>query len=287
MTRPRDTADPFAGDFAELRREATPIDAHPDEETWVRFASGELAADERERLVDHALSCEECAAIARAVAHVREGAPAIDPGAALTTTPSHGRRDVWVAMAAALVIAIGGVLALRQGQPTRTETDGLVSATPSGQTPAPAPLEPREWARLDAAPEVRLPASLALAVRGADQERDELLQAFGEGIAPYREGRFREAAARLAPLAARRPDVPEFAFYLGVARLHAGDSSAAVVPLRAARASALVGDDARWHEAVALERATRRGEAEAVLSELCASSSPYQPRACAALKGLP
>jgi Flp pilus assembly protein TadD len=130
-----------------------------------------------------------------------------------------------------------------------------------------------------------LPAYLALSVRGADKERDELLEAFGGGIAPYREGRFREAADRLAPLAARRPDVPEVAFYLGAARLFAGDPAAAIAPLREARASEVVAHDARWFEAVASEHAGRREDADAALRDLCKLSGPYQARACAPVRG--
>jgi predicted Zn-dependent protease len=189
---------------------------------------------------------------------------------------------VWLALAAALVIVVSGAILLRRSPQAEPGTDRIVSTNPSAQTAQPARPEPRVWARLGDPPEVRLPASLALAVRGTDKDRDEALEAFGAGITPYREGRFREAADRLAPLAARRPDIPEFAYYLGVARLFAGDPSAAIEPLRQARVSATVGDDARWHEATALERAGRREEADALLKSLCASANSYQSRACAA-----
>jgi Flp pilus assembly protein TadD len=288
MTRPRDATDPWrdslANDFAALGDEAMPMDAHPDEDTWVRFACDELAADDRGRLVDHALACESCAATLRAVTHVRQGAAEIDDAAPRASlTPSY-RPYVWLGVAAALVIAVGGAIVLRFGEATRPGGDPIASATPPEQSAPPARAEPQAWARLETAPEVRLPASLAIAVRGTDENREAVLKAFGQAIAHYRAGRFGEAAAVLAPLAARRPDIPEFAFYLGIARLFAGDSSDAVAPLRDARASAVVLHDAHWYEAVALERTGRRQEAKQLLSTLCASSNPYQTRACAALR---
>ena len=195
------------------------------------------------------------------------------------------RPYIWLGVAAALVIAVGGAIALRSAyvdssrwrrsrrirDAGRTEPDGRTCRTTG-------------MARLHTPPEVRLPASLALAVRGTDRDRDALLEAFGQAIAPYRAGRFGEAANLLAPLAARRPDIPEFAFYLGIARLFAGDSSAAVAPLRQARASTALSHEAQWYEAVALERLERRQETKQVLSALCAASNPYQTRACEALR---
>ena len=289
MTGPRDVTDPWrdsvANDFAVAGDEARPMDAHPDEDVWVQFACDELAADERRRLVDHALACGACAATLRAVTHVRQGSAAIDDaaprGSQARSSPPY---IVWLGLAAALVIAVAGAIVLRPGEPTRS-TGGtpIPSESPSQPTPG-APGEPATWARLDTPPGVRLPASLALAVRGTDQDRDALLEAFGQAIAHYRAGRYGEAADRLAPLASRRPDIPEFTFYLGIARLFSGDSAAALAPLRQARASPALSQEAQWYEAVALERLERRHDAKEVLSALCATTSPYQTRACEALR---
>jgi hypothetical protein len=261
------------------------MDGHPDEETWVRFACDELAAGERVRLVDHAFGCGACAATLRAVLHVRQGAAAIDKTAPRAAQTGSYRPYIWLGVAAALVIAVGGAIVLRSALLTRRPAAAPVaSVTPAEQGPTVARVEPPAWARLGTPPEVRLPGSLALAVRGSEQDRDALLEAFGQAIAHYRAGRFGEAADLLAPLAARRPDVPEFTFYLGIARLFAGDSAAAVAPLRQARASAALSHEAQWYEAVALEGLERRQETRQVLSALCAASNPYQTRACEALR---
>ena len=261
------------------------MDGHPDEETWVRFACDELAAGERVRLVDHAFGCGACAATLRAVMHVRQGAAAVDSAAPRASQTGSYRPYIWLGAAAALVIAVGGAIVLRSAVLTRRAGGApIASVTPAEQSPPVARAEPPAWARLDTPPQVRLPAGLALAVRGTDQDREALLEAFGQAIAHYRAGRFGEAADLLAPLAARRPDIPEFAFYLGIARLFSGDSSAAVAPLRQARASSALSHEAQWYEAVALERLERRQEAKALLSALCAASNPYQTRACEALR---
>jgi hypothetical protein len=291
MTRARDTTDPWrdsvANDFTALSDGFTSMDGHPNEDAWVRFACDELAADERDRLVDHALACGDCAATLRAVTQVRRGGTAIDAGAPRASLTRSYRPYIWVGLAAALVIAVGGAMVLRSGELNRRPAGAaIVSVRPAERASQVARVEPAIWARLDTPPEIRLPASLALAVRGSDN-RQALLEAFGQAIAPYRAGRFGEAADLLAPLAARRPDIPEFAFYLGIARLFSGDSSAALAPLRQARASSALSHEAQWHEAVALERLERRDEAKRLLSALCAASSPYHKRACDALRAGP
>jgi hypothetical protein len=129
---------------------------------------------------------------------------------------------------------------------------------------------------------VRLPAALALTVRGVDAKRDALLQEFGAAIAPYRQGRYQQAVDALTPLSTRYRDVPEIAFYLGVSQLLAGDPVSAIPPLREAGKSEVVSADARWFEAVALERSGNSQQATAVLKELCGAPGPYQTRACAA-----
>jgi hypothetical protein len=301
-TMPQDD-DQLRADFESLAR-GTSRASHPAEHEWVSFATGTLTASERERFSDHLVSCAECTAVYRAVTHVRQEASAFDAGAPRpnSSTRSHWSRALLPqALAASLLVVSIGLLVwnLRLQQRTvdlEAQINRIARTTSPRvtETPAPvaspaapvAPAEPRAWALGQTAPDVRLPAYLALSVRGADKERDELLHAFGEGLAPYREGRFREAADRLAPLAARQPNVPEVAFYLGVARLFAGEPSAAIAPLREARSSDVVSHDARWYEAVALERSGRREDADAALRELCKIPSPYQATACAPVRGM-
>jgi hypothetical protein len=287
MSQPADSAtagrDSLSSDFAALSRETPAVGAHPDEEMWVRLSCGEVTSAERQHLLDHALACDECAAIAKALAHVRRDAPTFDAGAPVMRPAAAKRAYVWLALAAGVVIAVAGAIALRPGVSSERndQADRVVSTAPSPQPASQVPA-PRSWARGGDAPDVRLPAALALTVRGVDAKRDALLQEFGAAIAPYRQGRHQEAVDALTPLSARYRDVPEIAFYLGISHLLAGDPVSAIPPLREARKSEVVSADARWFEAVALERSGNTQQATAALKELCGSPGPYQTRACAA-----
>jgi len=121
-------------------------------------------------------------------------------------------------------------------------------------------------------------------MRGTEDDRNAFLKAFGEAIAPYRAGRFAEAASALAPVAERYSDVVETWFYLGTARLYSGAPAEAIEPLRRARSSEVVGDDAHWLQAVAMQRAGRDTEARAELRAMCAAAGDYRDRACAIAK---
>ena len=110
------------------------------------------------------------------------------------------------------------------------------------------------------------------------------MRAFGAAIAPYREARYAAAAAALEGVTRQFPQVAEGWFYLGAARLLAERPGDAVEPLRRARASEVVGDDARWLEAVALARAQRADEAATALQAMCGSRGSHRARACEALR---
>ncbi len=254
---------------------------HPGEDAWVRFAAQELEPDQRAAMADHIVECADCARVYRAVAEVTRGASAF---------ADEAPRSRWreqVALAASIVLAVAGWSWLIPAAPT---TPAAGPSVPVAASPAPvvadAPAAPAAWAALGEAPALRLPPSLTLAVRGPRDDAERFLRAFGPAIAPYRDGRFAEAVAALAPLADAFRDVPEAWFYLGMARLHAGTPADAVEPLRRAAASAVVGDEARWWEAVALERAGRTADAQRALATLCATAGPDRARACAAA-GIP
>jgi hypothetical protein len=102
-------------DYQALTRGQAAAGPHPDEEMWARFASGELSATEQARTVDHVLSCAECSAVYRGVAHVQQGASSFDPSAPRRVsggTLSLWKRPFWSeALAASLTIAAAGLLA--------------------------------------------------------------------------------------------------------------------------------------------------------------------------------
>ncbi len=269
--------------------------SHPSEDDWVRFADGALDEVSRVRLADHVTACAACADVFRVVVHVREGAPALG---AMTSSSGPDRASTaaraWygLALAATLVLAIAGVARwqARAGAPAAPSQVASSSPEPSA-APATAPFAPsapdvaagpRSWAALSVAPAITLPASFALVVRGASAPADAFMTAFGAALVPYREGRYSDAAAALDGVTRRHPDVAEGWFYLGASRLLAGDAVAALAPLERARASTVVAAEARWLEAIALERAGRGADADAALTAMCASDAGNRARACAA-----
>ena len=261
--------------FASLPAPSTP--GHPSEDDWARYAAGEMSSDERTQVADHVVSCAECATIFRVLALVGTEVK----GTVAHRQPSMGDRRV-LALAAAVVLTVG----LGAWWAVRTRVDDPGQRAGAEPPPIAAPVEAAVapstlWASLPAPPEVRLHPDLVLTMRGAEAERDGFLKVFGEAIAPYRAGRFAEAAAALAPVAERYANIAEVWFYLGTARLYGGAAAAAIEPLRRAQSSEVVGDEARWLQAVALQRAGRDREARAALQVICSAPGPHREQACA------
>lgn len=241
---------------------------HPDEDTWVALPSGLLSQPTRRSVADHIASCPSCAPLYRAIGVLSDGAtqgglkPPVVRGTWL------GASRTILLMAAALVAAVGVVVwvGARPG------------ARPGAAGGAPAP---RAWARALTAPEVELPARAASG-SGTDSDDGAFLEAFADAIAPYRAGDFATAATRLERVARQFPDVPETAFYLGVARLLAGDAAGARDALASAERAETLADAARWFGAAAAEHAGRPGDADAALDALCRGASAFRDAACRA-----
>ena len=147
---PRDPdVDEIRRDYDVLALDQSASGPHPDEEMWVRLASGELSENERARIVDHVLSCAECTAVYRTIAHVRQGASSFDPGAprqVSNETAPIWRRPFWPqALAASLTIVAAGLLAWNVTLQKRTsELETELARTL--QTPASPPRTPSEVA---------------------------------------------------------------------------------------------------------------------------------------------
>lgn len=278
------------GDDRVLRawhRGLSPEGDHPDEDTWVRFSTGALEDEARERLADHVVSCQSCSATYRALGVLRAQAPGGAVGTASTIPPKAWWSGSTTWLAAAATIALAVTAAVVQVRAPTSSTSAPASAI---DTPAPAPASPpatpapppvRAWARDVNAPEVELPARYALVVRGP-RSMGAFMTAFGAAIVPYREGRYAEAATALDQVARDFPDAPEAAFYLGVARLLSGDPAGAKDALALAESAETLGDAARWFGAVAAEQAGQSGAADALLDDLCGRPGNYRSRACAA-----
>jgi hypothetical protein len=277
--------------LAELYQGLAPEGDHPDDNTWVAFSTGALDTAKRLSLADHVVTCAACAGVYRAVRSLRERAPhgAVAGLADRASTPwVRSRPATWLAAAATVALAATAAM-LQFRTPSSPASDPAVVGEPTSPGPgaSTAPVEsPRAWALNADAPAVQLPARYALVVRGADAEQ-AFMKAFGQAIGPYREGRYAEAAAALEPVAREFSRIPEAAFYLGVARLLAGDATGAREPLDRARLAETLGESARWYQAVAAERLGDRQAADGLLRGLCDGAGEHRDRACAALTGSP
>lgn len=277
--------------YGEARAADREASSHLSEDEWVALATDTLPTAERARCVDHIVTCDECAATHRALTDLRRSAAKLDPG--VPAVPSTSVRPVWTWLAAAMVIgALGGTLWLASA---RRPADDTGSPGPASRSESPAavpaptlarPLAPPAWAASVVAVEVRMPPALALTLRGEAPRdaanRAALVRALRPALDAYRAGEYARAAAALTPLAAAHPDQLEIAFYAGASHLLAGDAVAARPLLAAAASSELVGDDARWFEAIALARVGEVERATTALRELCARRGPRAPDACAA-----
>ncbi len=270
----------------EACRGVAPAGSHPDEDAWLAFAGDHLPTDARAALADHVVTCDSCAEIYRAVRTLREDAVAGGYLAAFApaSAPASRRlpRAIWLPLAAAAVLVVA-VVAPRLRDAAEPAPDVPVIEAPAQAAPPAAPATPaaRAWARDVAAPPVELPARYALVVRGST---NQFVAAFGSAITPYREGRYADAVAQLAPVASAYPDVAEAAFYLGMSQLLSGDAAAARTSLAKAVTAESLGSAARWFGAVAAERSGDSTSADAVLRAICAARAApgrYQKDACA------
>jgi len=291
MTQPGTASGDSDQELARLYASLTGVatSGHPDEDVWVRFAAGDIDEEQGLALADHIVRCSECAATLRVLNEVRNGARSIDPGLAspdrFVSAPS-----AWLALAASVMLAAGGLWLWRsaseQSPPSRAAISAPTAPTPAappGASNSPAAPVVPQWASLGEPPIVRLPTDL-LTMRGVATERDAFMTEFGRAIVPYREARFAEAIEGLQKVAADHPAIVEASFYAGAAMLFGnGNAVSAADAFARAANSQVVGDDARWLEAVALARGGRTTDATARLQTLCDGRSIYRTRACTAL----
>jgi hypothetical protein len=102
--------------------QAAAATGHIDESTWDRIVANQIEPDARDRVFDHVLECDDCARVWRGVLALQEEAAAA--GLVARERPAAPRwwqsGLVPLAAAAALVIAVSGVLMTRQPPETAT-----------------------------------------------------------------------------------------------------------------------------------------------------------------------
>lgn len=256
--------------------------AHPDPDLLLALDEGVLPAELATEVAGHLASCRICAQLQ---ADLRACA---EPSLAETErvrrrTFAAPQRWRWAAGGLLAASLIAGAILSRQPN--------------TGQPPAPAPAVtqqaplPAPVYRLTAEPApLRLPLAAALVLRGQEAKApDAYLKELGQALEPYRAARYPEAAAALRALGQRHQRAVEPAFYEGVARLLAGETTQADQALT--RAEAIGGEalheDILWYRAIALERTSQWPLAQPLLQRLCQGEGPYRERACRALTPAP
>jgi hypothetical protein len=193
--------DPLDPELRRLLRDRAPRGERPDcprAERWIALLSGEVAADEAERLRRHLGECAACAATA---ADARRFLLAMGGARTAPTLARPGRR---VLGALAATVAIAGVAWLIRDAPWRSAPDPIAELL--------ATLEP------PAAPEGEATPGGPV-FRGA--ESSAASRSLAAALEPYRDRRFAAACDALADHGRRFPADREARFLAAVACLEA------------------------------------------------------------------
>lgn len=138
---PRSATTPTDEELRRLYRsvldESGAEDDHPGEETWERWATGELAGPERARVNVHVASCGDCSRTARALLALRESARA---DADLAPRSRSRVRWGWLGLAAAALL--GAVVSLSPRDVALAPGEGPTVRGPAETAPPIVPLRP-------------------------------------------------------------------------------------------------------------------------------------------------
>lgn len=188
------------------------------------------------------------------------------------------------AIAAGLVLLVGGVWAVRWGLAPRP----LSREPAAGATPSLAPTD--RWGDLQIAKADYSPHEPAPDVlwRGEDDAAPPAADGFAQAMEPYRRDDFAKAEARLEHYAAREPKDHRARFYLGVSRLLLGRSREAIPLLRSVmdQDRGSLGKEARWYAALAHLKAGEEPLASPLLEVVVATSPEHRAPAEALLRSL-
>lgn len=108
-----------------------PTQPHPGEEAWERLAMGELAASERDALMDHVTRCFDCGEVYRGLQELEREARAFDPG-----VPRRQRTGVaspvWYSgLAAAVAVVVASALSFWSNRPAPGPGEDVLRSAPA------------------------------------------------------------------------------------------------------------------------------------------------------------
>ena len=203
------------------------------EEILERYLAGNLGEEACETFEEHYFGCARCFDELQTLQAIRDeltrSSAEVEPGRRRTAL-------VWVpaAVAAALILAVGGATWLREVRPVVSET--IRSGPPPAPTSATVP-QPAAPAAPPAAPVPSLeqlarfepPAYQPSTLRGVP---DEATARFLRGMTAYRKADYNEAVADLRLAADADPDAPHIRFFLGITHLMLGQRDLGIDRLR-------------------------------------------------------
>jgi TolA-binding protein len=302
----------------------TTCERYAEEESAERYVAGRMTADEAAAFEQHFLACDACLETVRGVEDVRdvlverraavargetdplEVAAARLPAAQAWSTKARAWSGAtWIAIAAALIAAIGWMLVSGlsrlaspggSGSPVPTVTRDATPAAAPGATPSQTPSTPDQAppANASSQPPAGTPAQppdappgsgptaliarlaivvpppyVAVPVRG---EADTVQEAFAAAMTRYRASDYAGAATGLRAIVGKSPELAPAQFYLGICELMTRQPRRAETALRAAADSDVTpyADEAYFYLAKA---ALQRGDlsaAERALTEAVA-----------------
>ena len=270
---------------------------HPDEAAWERVITNDATPDDRRRLMEHVVSCAQCADTYRRLTLLRREAAAFDPAVPGTdfrssipvpgTGLAFSMRGVAYAVAAVLVLAVLVPVAWRAWRAAPTPSPQQANR-PTGEQANRPVLRDHPAFRLDK-PAVILSAATALTPRGVAEDRQAFLAALGPGLDAYRADDFDLAARLLDEISQKYPAAVEPPLYAGISQLMLNRPAEAVTRLERARtlASGEFVAEADWHLALAYVHRGDPEQARPGLERVCSTAGAHQARACEALKVLP
>ena len=237
-------------------------------------AMGALPDDLARPVLAHLRDCGICRQVSSDLLELETEMDPLREVRILRRVTERRRAPVWrmAAVAASVVIALGGALAAGRAANPGTIPTAVAPPRASVAPPAVAVLRPVKL-------EPRMDSSL-LVWRGAG---DRFALDLATALKPYAANNFKAAVAALERLATQYPNRAEPVLYLGVCRLLMDRPVEAETALRrAASLDSPVLEDARWYLAVATYQNGRRAEARQLLAAMCRANGARAAEACVA-----
>jgi hypothetical protein len=189
-------------------------------------------------------------------------------------------RPIPIAALAAIVLAVSGVIIMRNSQPGKPPLAVVQPPAPSSTLVAALQLDK---------PPIPVSPDSELIWRGGETKGASYETQLDTALIPYGKDDYAGSAKKLEQLEKKYPRKFEAKFYRGICLLLLNDAAGAVQELEAAKqlGKPQENTEAAWYLAIAQQRAGQNDLAFATLQTLCSTNSSYAARACEATKNTP